>query len=244
MMLKKYKKDVVLNIWSLFLLLILFLNTFHVKAQKIQTEVVRDLESWNSVGLAYKPTKKWAFELNQQIRFKQDASVIGAYFTEFETAYSITKNWEIAGGFRYIRENDNKGKIQGYNSLYRYQFDLKYQHDIKRFTLGYRLRYQSKSQMGVSASDLDAPTQNIRFKLDAEYNIKGSNFTPSIAVDFFNSVIESNLNLSKYRTTTGVDYKFKKLGKLGLFYLIDKQLRTDYPKTTHIISLKYLYTIK
>ncbi len=150
----------------------------------------------------------------------------------------------MASGFRYIRENDNKGKIQGYNSLYRYQFDVKYQHDIKKFTLAYRLRYQSKSELGVSASDLDAPTQNIRFKFDTEYNIKGSNFTPNIAIDFFNSVEGSQLNLSKFRTTAGVDYKFKKLGKLGLFYLVDKQLRSDYPKTTHIVSLKYLYTLK
>lgn len=226
-----------------FLWILIFIQST-IYAQKQETILVRDFESWNSLGVAYKPSKKWLFELDEQLRLKENASVINAYFTEFETKYSVTNHWSIAGGFRYIRENDNKGKNQGYKSLYRYQFDLKYQHDIKRFTLGYRLRYQSKSQLGVSASDLDAPTQNFRLKFDVDYNIKKSNFTPTVAVDFFNSYQNSNLYLSKFRITSGLDYKFKDAGKLGLFYLIDRQLHTDYPKTTHIVSLRYLYTFK
>ena len=122
--------------WRFLWVLIFFQKGIY--AQNQETILVRDFESWNSIGIAYKPSKNWLFELDEQLRLKENASVINAYFTEFETKYSVTNHWSFTGGFRYIRENDNKGKNQGYKSLYRYQFDLKYQHDIKRFTLGYR----------------------------------------------------------------------------------------------------------
>ena len=176
---------------------------------------------------------------------KENASVVSGYFTEIESAYAITKHWKIGAGFRYIRNNDTKGKIQSYENFHRYHFDLKYQHDIKRFTLGYRLRYQTKSELGLSGADLDVPNQNFRLKVELEYNINKSDFTPSIAVQIFNTIPESGgLIFSKYRFTSGLDYKFKDAGKLGLFYLIDQQVNIDYPKTTHVLSLKYMYTFK
>ena len=233
-----------LKVNSRFFLFLLFLQA-SVYAQTQETVLVRDFESWNSVGIAYKPNKKWSFELLERLQLKDNASVVSGYFTEIESAYAITKHWKIGAGFRYIRNNDTKGKIQGYENFHRYHFDLKYQHNIKQFVLGYRLRYQTKSELGLSGADLDVPNQNFRLKVELEYNINKSDFTPSIAVQIFNTIPESGgLIFSKYRFTSGLDYKFKDAGKLGLFYLIDQQVNIDYPKTTHVLSLKYMYTFK
>lgn len=229
---------------SRFFLFFLFLQA-SVYAQTQETILVRDFEAWTSVGIAYKPNKKWSFELLERLQLKDNASVVSGYFTEIESAYAITKHWKIGAGFRYIRNNDTRGKIQGYENFHRYHFDLKYQHDIKRFTLGYRLRYQTKSELGVTGADLDIPNQNIRLKIEVDYNIKKSNYTPTLGVDFFNAILESGgIVFSKYRIISGVDYQFKTAGKVGLFYLIDQQVHVDYPKTTHVLSLKYMYTFK
>ena len=48
----------------------------------------------------------------------------------------------------------------------------------------------------------------------------------------------------KYRLTLGTEYKFKKMGTLGLFYRFEKELNESIPETTKIIGIKYSYTIK
>jgi hypothetical protein len=48
----------------------------------------------------------------------------------------------------------------------------------------------------------------------------------------------------KLRLTLGTSYDFKKYGELGIYYRLERQLGFSYPKTTNIVGLNYVYTIK
>lgn len=210
-----------------------------------QTEDTGDLESWMAVSLKYKPNKKWSFALEEQLRLDEDISEVSEYFTEVDAEYSISKSFDIGGGLRYVRENDNEGNIQGYENHLRFHVDASYKHKINAFTLQYRLRYQNKNELGVDTSEGDYAKQNIRFKTSIEYDFKKWKLDPKFAAEIFNHFEKEDDNgFSKYRLTLGTDYKIKKLGKIGLFYRVEKELNVDLPETTRIIGFKYSYTIK
>lgn len=235
---KPYKKSF---FFRTLLIGIVCIHTIHS-----QTEDTNDLESWNSITVRYKPNKKWSFELQEQLRLDENISEISEYFTQLGIERSITKNFDFGVGLRFIRENDNEGSIQGYENHFRFHLDAMYKHELKRFTLQYRLRYQNKNDLSISTSEGDYAKQNIRFKAGMEYNFKNWKLDPKFSAELFNRFQkeEDDNGFSKLRFTLGTDYKFKKLGKLGLFYRIEKDLNETIPETTNIIGLKYIYTIK
>tara|TARA_R110001583_G_scaffold1670_1_gene12982 strand:+ start:1331 stop:2032 length:702 start_codon:yes stop_codon:yes gene_type:complete len=204
-----------------------------------------DLANWTTIELKYKLNKKWNFGIEEQLRLKEDISTIDEYFTQLNTEYSITKSFKLGGGFRYIRENDNVGKVQGYKNHFRFQVDASFKQKINDFSIKYRLRYQNKNELGVSNSEGDYANQHIRFKTSIGYNIKNWKLDPEFSAEIFNHFETGKENgFDKYRLTLGTEYKIKKIGTLGVYYRIEKELNETIPETTNIIGLKYSYTFK
>lgn len=208
-------------------------------------EDTSDWASWNTIGLKYKLNKKWSFGLEEQLRLKEDISVIDEFFTQMTASYKILKNFKLGAGVRYIRENDNQGNIQGYENHFRFNLDAIYKHKLDRFSLGYRLRYQNKNELGVSSDEGDYANQNIRLKTSIKYNVKNWSLDPKFSAEIFNRFQEGKDNgFNKYRVTLGTDYEIKNFGEIGLFYRFEKELNVDVPEKTNIIGLKYTYTFK
>lgn len=204
-----------------------------------------DLTSWTTIGLEYKLNEKWNFGIEEQLRLKENISKIDAYFTQLNAEYSFSKNFKLGGGIRYIKQNDNVGNIQGYENHLRFNIDAIYNHQITDFELKYRLRYQNKNELGVTNSEGDYANQHIRFKTSIGYNFKHWKLDPVFSAEIFNHFEKNKKNgYDKYRLTIGTAYKLKDLGKIKLFYRIEKELNENLPKTTNIIGLKYTYTIK
>ena len=212
-------------------------------AQNGTYHTVRDLESWTSAKLKYQFSKKLDFGIEEQLRLKDDAKTVDQYFTEITAGYDITKHIGIGLGGRYIKLNDNLGKIQGYENHFRWNTDLAYKHKIDRFDLKYRVRYQNKDELQISEAQGDTAKHTVRLKVGADYNIKGWEFDPEVAAELFNRLNNSE-GFYQIRFTVGTTYKFKKAGDLGAFYRIEKELQGDYRKTTNIIGVQYQYTLK
>ncbi|MBU2950081.1 DUF2490 domain-containing protein [Tamlana agarivorans] len=206
-----------------------------------QNEDTKDLEGWSSIRLKYKLNKKWSFELEEQLRLDEDISEISGYFTQLSAEYTLIKNFKIGGGLRFTRVNDNEGKVQGYENYFRFQLDASYKHKINNFSLIYRFRYQNRNEFSVD----DYANQKLRLKAGIEYNIKNWKLDPKFSAEIFNRIGEADdRGFKKYRLTLGTDYKFEKLGTIGLFCRMEEELNETMPKTTNIIGLKYTYTIK
>ncbi len=226
------------------ILLAIILSTMGYSQSRTSSDV-RDFEAWTSIELNYKLNKKWKFGLQEQLRLKEDASTVDIYFTQIEANYSLTKHFAIGASFRYISSNDNTGKIQGYDNYNRYQFDLLYKHKVSNFSFKYRLRYQTKNELGVSKSEGDYADQDLRLKAILGYNIKGWKFLPKLSAEIYNHFEKEQENrLDKFRITLGISYDDKNMGEFGLFYRIVRKLNVSHIKTTNILGFKYRYTIK
>ncbi|MDV7186362.1 DUF2490 domain-containing protein [Lutibacter sp. TH_r2] len=227
------------HIWlTTILISFLFINNGFSQEEE---DDYNDLESWTAANIKYKLNKKWAFDLEAQLRLKDDISEISQYFGELNATYSVTKKISLGGGIRYIKKNDNVGNIQGYEDHFRFHADASYKHKINNFKLKYRLRYQNKNELGVD----DYDNQHFRFKTSVEYNFKNWKLDPEISGEIYNHLEKGEENgFDKYRLTIGTEYKIKNAGAIGLFYRLEKELNQTNPETTNIIGLKYSYTIK
>lgn len=237
MILKKIKTVLLLATISCFIT-----NSFSQEGEYI---TVRDFETWSSVNLEYKPTKKWDFSLGQQIRLNNDSKEMDEFFTDLGIGYSLNKNFTLGLGTRYITENDNVGKIQGYENHLRFNFDFGFKHQVNNLKLKYRFRYQTKNELGVSEEEGDFVNNHFRLKIAGNYNIKKWKLDPSLSAEIFYHSEEGEENeFNKFRITLGTKYKIKGFGDIGIFYRIERELNATYPKTTNIAGLKYTYTIK
>ncbi len=212
-----------------------------LSATPICNAQTQDFLSWTSLELGYEPNKKWELELEGQFRLKDDFSTIDEYFGQFQINRTLIKGLKLGAAARYTRENDNRGRIQGYENHFRYHFDLRYRHKADDFTLKYRLRYQNKTELGV---DNNEARRFVRFKAAVAYNIKGWKLDPEFAAEYFNRIQAEEGRPNRYRLTLGTDYKIKNGGRIGAFIRLQDDLSDVDRETFYILGLKYAYTIK
>lgn len=222
----------------IFLLLLIFSNNLF--AQKNN-----DFESWSSLVLQYKFNKKWQIGLENQLRLKENSTEIDIYFTEFTINRNLNKHFNTSFGYRFIRENDNVGKKQGYKNFSRLDMNLGYKHKLKRFKLKYRLRYQTKNQNGISKKEGDNPKKQLRLKTAITYNVKNWKLDPFFSTEIFRLYeVNKDSKYNKARFTLGSKYKIKKSGTISFFYRIEKELNKKHPNTTRILGVRYSYIFK
>lgn len=204
-----------------------------------------DFASWNSIGVDYTFKKKLKLGLEYHMRFKENASVMDANFTEISLDYKLFKKFHVGGAVRFIDENDNQGKKQGIRDKLRFQFDVAYNYKLKRFSFVHRLRYQNKNEFGVSVLEGDIPTEIFRFKSGVNYNIKKWPLDPEFSAEIFNRGGGNEpREFSKYRLTFGTTYNLKKFGKFGINYRYEKGLIVgSFPENLNVFELKYRYSI-
>ena len=212
-------------------------------AQSGEYITVRDFETWSSASLNYKLNNKVDIGLGQELRLKDNSSIVDKYFTNGTIDYKLSKMFTIGTELRYIRFNDNKGNIQGYENHFRYALHTSLEHDIKRLILKYRLQYQSQNELGLSSTEAVDPTQKLRFKIGGKYNIPKWKLDPRLSFEIYRTLGTVN-DFTKFRMTLGTKVKIKKSSSIKLFYRMEKEMNELYPKTTNIFGLNYQFNLK
>lgn len=200
-----------------------------------------DVQTWFALGVKLKPLKKWSVEIEEQLRLKDNSSTIDQYFSALNSNVSVLKWLKLGGGFRYIRNQDTKGKIQGYENKIRYNIDAMVRHEIFRFALGARLRYQNRLDLETTAPGDEGSVKHMRLKASIRYDIKKSKLNPRLSAELFRRVGDT-AKWDNYRLGTGATYRIKKLGKFGLSYFLEKEINQGTQAITHILKTSYSYS--
>jgi hypothetical protein len=118
-------------------------------------------------------------------------------------SYELFKDFNLGGGVRFIRENDDVGNIQGLETHFRYQFEMNYKHDLKMLTLFYRLRYQHKNELGLPEEEVNIPNEYIRFRMGLGYKLNDPGVGLRLKGELFNQIQKENLEngFNRYRLT-------------------------------------------
>ena len=204
-----------------------------------------DMEGWSSIELDVKANKNLSFSVSEHLRYRNDITTLKNYFTQAKVQYELFKNFEIGAGIRYITNNDDTGNIQGYEPLFRYQFDAVFSDKIDEVTVLFRLRYQNKNELGFSESEGDIPVEYTRYRIGFDYRIKALKLNAKLFGEVFNEAktTDSNGGFNRHRYTLRISRKFKNFGTMAMFYANQSDYSTNTKKNKSIIGFKYSYRL-
>lgn len=203
---------------------------------------VVDTEVWLKAGAKIDLFERWELEVEEQIRFDEDVNALKNFHTEIALTFKATDDLSIHAVSRYITRNDNRGAIQGFEDLFRYQLGASYKHDLGDLRLKYRILYQNRNEMGISESQGDIPEKFLRLRTSVVYKIKNWKYDPAFRVEYFNALNNEVGTNNQYRLGIGTEREYKKFGELGFYYLFESSLGLNIKQLTHIFSFKYTYS--
>lgn len=224
---------------SLFSLLFLFFSV-NILAQ---TEIVtRDLESWSAISLNKDFSKKFGINLEQSLRMYDNSSKIDQYFNNLDLNFKLAKGFSLSGGMRFIGDQDKDGNDYDYH--FRFNGDINYKHSLDRFTFKYRMRFQTRNELGYTRDEGDFLRNTFRLRAGVKYDFKGWKLDPELSYELFR---ESGRYLvsswDKYRISFSTQYKFNSMITLSGFYRFERELGSLFPQSTNIIGFNLMFNL-
>lgn len=202
------------------------------------SKVVRDLRLWTGVQIEKSFAKDWTLSLKEEIRFKQDISELNNYFTDAGLRYRINKNFALEAGYRYTRDKKSDGS---YETLTRYNLDLRYRGRLDFITIDYRLRYQKEVE-GFNLFDQLADYEKyVRNRIRIRYTDFKA-IEPFVSAELF-QLFRPNYypELHYIRVLGGLRYDARKLGSIDLAFGFNREFATIEPSMIYVIKAIYTY---
>ena len=202
------------------------------------TKVVRDLQLWTGAGIEKTWRKTWTLSLQEEIRFKQDISEINNFFTEAGLRYRINKNFALEGGYRYTRDRKSDGS---YETLTRYNLDLRYKGRVDYITIYYRLRYQKEVE-GFNLLDQAADFEKyVRHRIRIRYNDL-QKIKPYVSAELFQLFRpDYNAELEYIRVLGGLVYEPGKIGSFDFGFGFNREFADLEPAMIYQFKVRYKY---
>jgi hypothetical protein len=198
---------------------------------------VNDAGLWLTVSAEKKLTQAFSVKLSEELRFNENVSELGTYFTEAGLTYKIRPSIGITAAFRYI----NKRNLDdSYTSRYRYLIDADYKFDFRKITIGIKGRFQSQfsDELFITADQL-LPVNYARGKLTLKYNLE-KRYKPFITGEVFYQLNNPEGNeIDNLRFSAGFDYELNKYSSLKLYYMYQQEINVNKPRTDYISGIGY-----
>lgn len=189
---------------------------------------------WLETGVKYNLNKKIGASMDLTQRYGY--SGLETIFPQVSFRYKLKKWVRPSIDYRLVYSKSNSGE---YNASHRVNGNLQLSHTLKRFDVGFRVRYQYSFKRLNSNYDAEFD-QAWRFKPSIQYNIKGQPVSPELSAEFFynpeNSVKGNQFNRIRYYA--GADLSLPKNQTIGIGLYLDQWVN-DIPKKRIMYSLSY-----
>lgn len=232
----KHELKIIIPVFAVILLLL----GNRVAAQS-HAYVVRDLESWSSLQLKFKVSKKLSFGLEESVRLDHNSTQFNQLFTNVHGAYKFNKAFQFKTGLRILNQSNDEN--QNTDHL-RYFMSGSLKHNATNFKFRHRLMFTNKNELGLTRSEGDEHVKNLRFLTGLEYNIKNWKLDPLFTTEVFRRYKDGDSEWNKVRFKLSTDLKIKSSGKLEGFYAIEKEFGRSITPTNYILGISYSHTFK
>lgn len=220
---------------------------------------VRDFETWTGLSIRKEIfDKHLSLSIKEEVRLHYNSSEVDQIFTQVGATYNFLDHFRVGASYRLIHENNNNG----YESSHRYNLDAGFEHKVKRLDLSYRFRFQRRGDLSITDN---FPVRKLRLKAQFDYNIRKWKLDPFFSMEIYHSSTADSTSdyidevpvakqvelkgFEKLRFTLGTSYSMKNIGRITLFYRLEKGFAYDAvmktqvvemtPKNAHIIGLRF-----
>ncbi|MBN2814271.1 MAG: DUF2490 domain-containing protein [Bacteroidales bacterium] len=222
------------RITQLTLLLTLFLPC--LKAQQ------RDFQVWPSVGLNLEIVKNLELEIEEEVRFRENATLIDRQVNDLSLNYRFNRYFKAGLNYRLEAQWVN---ADDYNWRNGFSGDLSLRMQPARFTLAYRLRLQSLKVERFRNETAFSGGYRHRHKIEAEYDIQGVPLVPFASGELFiEQKTGAGAETSALRLWIGLEYRYRKLHRFNIRYGIDREYNQTDPLTAYLLAFGYSLHLK
>jgi hypothetical protein len=201
----------------------------------------KDFQFWPSANIDLQLSKNLRAMLEEEVRLKENCTQMERQINDVGIGYRFNKFFRAALYYRIEANWKNPDDYRWKQGLYA---DMALREQAGRFTLGYRLRFQS-SRIEFNSNEDNLLSSFInRHKFTVEYNIKKMPLSPFLEEELFLNSLNHEMELVKNRTWLGITYKPGKTNEFSLKYGIDRERLVADPLTSFIIAFNYTLNLK
>lgn len=204
-------------------------------------KVYPDFGMWNTVSVEKKINKKVSLSIDEEFRLKENLSKINLFYTNFGFNYKLSKKLKAS----LIYRNTQKAVDgRGYDIKHRLMLDVVYKEKLsKKFQFQFRQRFQFENNNIYSSRDGKYIESFLRSKFELGYN-----YTKKIKAYISEELRfqlhdprnpESDYGLHRFRTALGLDYNLNSANSVGIYYLVQNEIRVYKPNELFIFGLQY-----
>jgi hypothetical protein len=186
--------------------------------------------------------KNLKFHVEEEIRFRENATLFDRQIIDLGLSYRITRHVKAAFFYRIEADWKNADEYIWRSGMVG-EATLRF--TPKRFSLGYRIRLQTrKIELNEGQTSTYGGFKH-RHKFTADYNIKGIPLTPFVECELFvDHQYGKGSELSGIRSWVGLGYSIAKNHDLSLKYGIDQEVNAEDPLRAYIIAIGYSLNLK
>jgi hypothetical protein len=196
---------------------------------------------WTEVGIGGKITKDLEWGADVTSRFGTYG--VETFFPQATLKYKVTKWFRPSMDYRFIADR----QLQGYYSYSnRINFNAEFRHNIDRFYLKSRIRYQYGFNRLVNSALYDPEfDQALRFKLEVKYDVNDFFLSPVISGELFYDPQYGpyGQRINKARVFAGFDLDLNNAHSISIGFLYDTRINLPNPRNRHVLSLSYSYDL-
>lgn len=190
-----------------------------------------------------KLTPKLSLSLEGEYRTRNDFRSTDRFETSISADYKLLDFLKVGASYSLINLDSQKNKYKDWEIRHRWTAFVTASHEIGRFKISLREKYQQTYRMGIPAVETDSsynvnteeweyetklranPKKVLRSRLAVSYNIRKCKFEPYGSVELSHLLDEPNGDggLVRVRYTIGTDYKIDKKNVVTLFYRFDDE---------------------
>jgi hypothetical protein len=200
----------------------------------------KDAMLWMNVTLEKDLNKDFSLSLAEELRFTDNISELGAFFTDLGLNYKINKRWRTSFNYRFT----NRQRLDdSYSKRHRYYADLSYRDKIKPIAFVFRTRLQSQY-----ADINSSPTGHVaeyywRNKLTLKYDLD-KKYTPYVSIEMFLPVFTPEFSQPDgMRYSAGLEYALSKRSTFDLYYMIQQEYQVSNPQTDFVVGIGYSFDL-
>lgn len=199
---------------------------------------VNDAGLWLDVTLEKQVTQRIDFILTEELRFNENVTELGSFYTEagFEYKYKFLKGLKTGLFYRFA----NKRRLDdSYSKIHRAYGDIAYRYEFtKKLDGSIRLRLQSQFKDFSSSETGKIPITYLRGKLGFRYAIN-KRFRPYLEGELWYALYANERQFDNLRTSAGTYIRINRIHGLDIGFIYQKEFNVNNPVTDIIGYLGY-----
>lgn len=202
---------------------------------------INDFEVWTTVAIKKELSDRIDISFSEEARFNENASRADKIFSDIGVSYKLNYKFAIGAYYRFINAREINST---YSKEHRYYFDLSYTERLDRLKISNRLRFQSKYSNMFSSEWGLVPSNYLRDKISAEYDLKNTKFNPATSVELYYRLNGKQNNIfNRVQYTVGTEYELSKKSTIEVYFRLQKEFNEKNPVTSYILGLTYSYKL-